>query len=105
MRWYNRNMEDKTYKEVNDIFGDNQILFMNHGFYPVSEDIEDFEFKHQIELYNQAIKEIDLDGKAILEIGCGRGGGALAKQHKNSQSRHAGNAKYCGCDSSFNQCG
>ena len=92
MRWYNRNMEDKTYKEVNDIFGDNQILFMNHGFYPVSEDIEEFEFKHQIELYNQAIKEIDLDGKAILEIGCGRGGGS-----KWISSRH-NLSMYYACD-------
>lgn len=76
MRWYNRSMEDKTYKEANSIFGDNQILFMNHGFCPVSEDIQDLEFKHQVELYNQAIKEIDLDGKVVLEIGCGRGGGS-----------------------------
>ncbi|NBU98028.1 MAG: class I SAM-dependent methyltransferase [Spirochaetia bacterium] len=74
--WYNKVMQQDVYREINDIFGDSQISFMNHGFCPADPEVENLPFKHQITLYNKAVEGIDLYEKNILEVGCGRGGGS-----------------------------
>jgi SAM-dependent methyltransferase len=62
---------------------DAELLFMNYGFAPAGSDGEklplgedDEKHRLQIQLYNHVVKAVDLKDKAVLEIGCGRGGGA-----------------------------
>ena len=56
------------------------IQFMNYGF--ASEDLnlnlkeEDKYNRYPINLYHHVANQVNLDGKKILEIGSGRGGGA-----------------------------
>ena len=74
------------------IFPDRDWRFMNYGFVPEGqaplelrpEDEPDRAF---IGLYELAVTGIDTQGKTILEVGSGRGGGAryLARYHKPSE--------------------
>lgn len=56
------------------------IQFMNYGF--VSEDLylnlkeEDISNRYAINLYHHVASQVSLEGKKILEVGSGRGGGA-----------------------------
>lgn len=83
-------MQDRSYKDINSIFGNSQVAFMNHGFFPTSEDLSDVPFRHQVSLYSEAVSKIDLYEKNILEIGCGRGGGSQwISKNNNISSYHA----------------
>ncbi len=62
---------------------DAELLFMNYGFAPINSDGEklplgenDEKHRLQIQLYNHVVKAVGLKEKDVLEIGCGRGGGA-----------------------------
>lgn len=68
-------MQAQLYKEVNDLFSDNKISFMNHGYAPAYPEVELLPFKHQLSLYSKAVENLDLNEKIILETGCRRGGG------------------------------
>ena len=56
--------------------------FMNYGFAPLTEEAplplkeSDEEYRLFIQLYAHVLSELDLQGKNVLEVGCGRGGGA-----------------------------
>lgn len=83
-------MQAQLYKEVNDLFGDNQISFMNHGYAPAYHEVELLPFKHQLSLYSKAVENLDLNEKIILETGCGRGGGAKwLSENKNIKEYYA----------------
>ena len=61
--------------------------FINLG-YASSEKLtlldNDEPYRFHIQLYNELVKEVDIDGKNVLEIGCGFGGGCyyLVNYHK-----------------------
>lgn len=71
---------DLNYTNLNKAFGDYSADFMNHGYFPSLDIVDDIDslFKNQISLYLQMFNNIDVSDKKILEIGCGRGGGASA---------------------------
>ncbi|MHA1617976.1 MAG: class I SAM-dependent methyltransferase [Promethearchaeota archaeon] len=59
------------------------IKFMNYGFCGVNGEFnplnlkpEDEPERYCINLYHHDVYDVDLEGKDLLEIGCGRGGGA-----------------------------
>lgn len=59
------------------------VSFMNYGYEPVDAppmkiDLDDSEKPDRvcIQLYHHVIKDIDIAGKDVLEVGSGRGGGA-----------------------------
>jgi len=59
------------------------MLFMNYGWAPLDGDSvtivlneEDERDRFCIQLYHHVCKGIDFSGKKVLEVGCGRGGGA-----------------------------
>ena len=65
--------------KTHDIF---DWAFMNYGFDyknkseepPLSK--EDEKYRYCIQLYHHAVEGLRVGGKAVLEVGCGRGGGA-----------------------------
>lgn len=68
--WYNR-------LASNDRTG--EWLFMNYG-YSNGQDLlplspEDEQYRYPAQLYAYVVSKVDISGKDILEMGCGRGGG------------------------------
>jgi cyclopropane fatty-acyl-phospholipid synthase-like methyltransferase len=67
------------YWYVNNIDKNAEILFMNYGYsnqdMSVSLDSKDEPNRYSAQLYHLLGSSINLNGKAIAEIGCGRGGG------------------------------
>ena len=70
-----------------------QLFFMNYGYAKEAEkegdfllrlDPKDEPFRYMIQLYHHSVEEIDLCGKEVLEVGCGRGGGGdfLLRYHQ-----------------------
>lgn len=60
-----------------------EIVFLNYGFEYLDHDKKDLELdkndekeKYCLQLYHSTVEDVDLENKDILEIGCGRGGGA-----------------------------
>jgi len=60
-----------------------RIRFMNYGYIdeelsksPIKLKEEDVIERFCVNMYHQTVAEVDLAGKDVLEIGCGRGGGA-----------------------------
>lgn len=56
-----------------------QVIFMNYGYSQADQKLdlikEDEQNRYSIQLYNHAISGSEIEGKDILEVGCGRGGG------------------------------
>jgi len=57
------------------------IHFMNYGYFDESIsqlklEPEDEPERYCINLYHQDVSDVEIQGKDILEVGCGRGGGA-----------------------------
>lgn len=55
------------------------LLFMNYGYAadpPLKLLPEDEEHRYSIQLYHHVAAAVDLAGLKVLEVGCGRGGGA-----------------------------
>jgi ubiquinone/menaquinone biosynthesis C-methylase UbiE len=54
------------------------FAFMNYGFAPLSEDLEGTAEpeKYCLQLYRQLLGNVDLRGRKVVEVSCGRGGGA-----------------------------
>ncbi len=75
------------YQKLAKANDDSEFRFMNYGFKdgkgPELED-EDEANRMFIQLYSMNIRGVDLEGKQVLEVGSGRGGGAswIAKTHK-----------------------
>jgi ubiquinone/menaquinone biosynthesis C-methylase UbiE len=71
------------YQYLSTLDRDADMTFMNYGYVPlVSADPrielrdEDMVNRYSIQLYHRVAAAIDLEGKDLLEVGCGRGGGA-----------------------------
>ncbi len=56
-----------------------QVIFMNYGYsndkHKIKLDENDEKNRYSIQLYHLVATGIDIKGKDILEVGCGRGGG------------------------------
>lgn len=58
-----------------------QLLFMNFGYAEENGSLalklepQDEPFRYPIQLYAHVVSAVDLRGKDVLEVGCGRGGG------------------------------
>lgn len=67
------------YGYISLIDKDADVLFMNYGYHDSEEQIKlDPEYeknRYSIQLYHRLANAVDLKGKSIVEIGCGRGGG------------------------------
>ena len=65
-----------------------ELLFMNYGFADGRDGIEldqaDDRYRNPIQLYHHVVQPLELEGRNVLEVGCGRGGGAafLARYHR-----------------------
>jgi ubiquinone/menaquinone biosynthesis C-methylase UbiE len=69
-----------------------KFIFMNYGYddnkdEPLLLEKQDEPYRYFIQLYNHVVKDIDLQNKDIVEVGCGRGGGgAFLLRYKNLRS-------------------
>lgn len=67
------------YWYLNTIDNNAEVIFMNFGFSSNDEKIEleenDEKNRYSAQLYNLVATSINIKGKNILEVGCGRGGG------------------------------
>lgn len=75
-----------TYTDINGTLGEDPIFFMNHGFYPVHETALSFTKiqQNQASLYATMLDNIETYNKKVLDVSCGRGGGArLMKEMYN----------------------
>jgi len=56
-----------------------EIIFMNYGYskdnYKIEIEETDEKNRYSIQLYHLVATGVDITGKDILEVGCGRGGG------------------------------
>ncbi|MBN2777643.1 MAG: class I SAM-dependent methyltransferase [Bacteroidales bacterium] len=70
------------HKKMNKYDGDNIANFMNYGFSYLNGDPEiqlqnnDETDRYCIQLYDHVVNKAEIEGKDILEVGSGRGGGA-----------------------------
>lgn len=62
---------------------DNDMLFMNYGYVdldpsaqPLALSARDERYRYCVQLYHHVAGAVDLRGLHVLEVGCGRGGGA-----------------------------
>lgn len=70
------------------------MLYMNYGFTNLDSkkmklflNESDEKYRFCIQLYNHVVSAVDLNGKDVLEVGCGRGGGSsYLKKHFNPKS-------------------
>lgn len=67
------------YWYINTVDKKKEILFMNYGYHDVEESIElhssDEVNRYSIQLYHRLAKMVEIEGKDIVEVGSGRGGG------------------------------
>ena len=82
VRWVYNNYAIKNNSDKN--------IFLNYGYHddtPLSLNHQDEPNRLFIQLYNQAVKHIDLQDKDIVEVGCGQGaGGVFLMQYKHPRS-------------------
>jgi ubiquinone/menaquinone biosynthesis C-methylase UbiE len=75
------------YRMINSFDRDKLVIFMNYGYSTAGEDLslndDDEKNRYPIQLYRHLTDRIDLKGKSLVEIGCGRGGG-LSHTARNS---------------------
>lgn len=67
------------YKVVCMVDKKSQVTFMNYGYSAKGHEIAlepaDMPNLYSAKLYNYLLSQIDINGKDLLEVGCGRGGG------------------------------
>ncbi|MEI6554825.1 MAG: class I SAM-dependent methyltransferase [Paludibacter sp.] len=67
------------YWYISTVDKNKEVLFMNYGYHDSFENIEllkvDEINRYSIQLYHRLAKMVDIEGKDIVEIGSGRGGG------------------------------
>jgi ubiquinone/menaquinone biosynthesis C-methylase UbiE len=77
------------YRMINRFDRDKLVIFMNYGYSSPGEDLslsgEDEKNRYPIQLYRHLTDKVNLSGKSLVEIGCGRGGG-LSHIARNSVS-------------------
>jgi ubiquinone/menaquinone biosynthesis C-methylase UbiE len=81
------------YWYVNKVDKNAEILFMNYGYHHDDEKVKlsekDENNRYSIQLYDHLASAIDLKGKDLIEVGCGRGGGLshVAEYHQPETAR------------------
>lgn len=84
--------EQSSYDEVDHLFVRAKVDFMNHGYSPSYDFLNNSFLKNQASLYLTALDEVETEGKTLLDVGCGRGGGLkVYAKHLNLKELH-------GCD-------
>jgi fatty-acid O-methyltransferase len=83
------------YDALTRLFPWDDMTFMNYGFEPTGRDRlrlepEDEPNRYEIQLYEHLSQGLDLAGKRVLEIGCGRGGGAAFVCRYHSPGSYVG---------------
>ncbi len=78
-----RSISRIQYEYLSKMDQEANILLMNYGWanlYPEAKELhlneDDEPYRYCIQLYHYVTSFIDLSGKDVLEVGCGRGGGA-----------------------------
>lgn len=77
-------------------YPDSALLFMNYGYVPLPAEAspelrpEDEGHRLSIQLYHRTVRAVDLRGRDILEVGCGRGGGIAYLQRYHAPRRIVG---------------
>lgn len=72
----------RLYRTIAALARDADLVFMNYGYAPLNGDRplalreEDEANRFAIQLYHHVAGAVDLQGKTVLEVGSGRGGGA-----------------------------
>lgn len=89
-----KELSEKVYNDLNTLFGNSPVSLMNHGYAP-SYDFVAREFSNQSTLYLKLLEKIDTEGKTLLDIGCGRGGGVASYLKHNDIFKLK---KIYGCD-------
>jgi ubiquinone/menaquinone biosynthesis C-methylase UbiE len=94
---FNRLVSKCFYRIQTRLIATNDVVFLNVGYeeeppmaLPLAESDEPNRF--HIQLYHRTATQVDLNGKRVLEVGCGHGGGA------SYLVRTAGPASYTGLD-------
>lgn len=69
------------YPYVTGRFAPEDVVFLNYGYeedppMDLALDTEDEANRQCINLYHRTASQVDLEGKRVLEVGCGHGGGA-----------------------------
>jgi ubiquinone/menaquinone biosynthesis C-methylase UbiE len=71
------------YQFLSSLYHHRDLAFMNYGYAPLDPEestlplhVTDEPNRFAIQLYHRVAGAIDLRGKEVLEVGCGRGGGA-----------------------------
>jgi len=67
------------YESVAETIPQPELLFLNYGFWQPGLDdswmsASDARYRHHLHLIRHALAGVELRGKSVLEIGCGRGG-------------------------------
>ena len=79
---------------VGKLDGDGSTLFLNYGFAQGNGDVPELNLnpeeerdRNAIQLYHHVSAAVDLRRASVLEVGCGRGGGAafLSRWHEPSE--------------------
>ncbi|MFC2124144.1 class I SAM-dependent methyltransferase [Bacteroidota bacterium] len=67
------------YKYISSIDKNADVIFMNYGYskdnHKIELDENDEKHRYSAQLYDFVATQINIEGKDILEVGCGRGGG------------------------------
>lgn len=80
-----KDLRKKWYSLLAEEYEEADMRFMNYGFVcedndgrmpEVALDPQEEKYRYPIQLYHYLVRGIELEGKNVLEIGCGRGGGA-----------------------------
>jgi SAM-dependent methyltransferase len=69
----------ELYPSLAEKLPDPGLLFLNYGFVVSGETeswvhVSDARYRYHLSLVRHVLREVDLCGKAVLEVGCGRGG-------------------------------
>lgn len=81
--WFGRAMVQQWYRYLSRLDQDAVMLFMNYGFEELDprtprpalglgDDVD----RYCVQMYHHVAGAVDLRGRDVLEVGCGRGGGA-----------------------------
>jgi ubiquinone/menaquinone biosynthesis C-methylase UbiE len=80
--WVQKSMWKSVYQGISSEVSD-EVTFLNWGFSspemeeaPIALEEQDEPFRYHINLYHHLASSIPMEGVKVLEIGCGRGGGA-----------------------------
>ena len=93
--------EKVVYDVLDRIYGNTDVNFMNHGYFPADKRTLGSNLRNQKTLYLNLLEGVDTENKKILDIGCGRGGGTIAyKDYFNFKEIHGceinlKNFEYC----------